>query len=484
MLLIPAAHARQLTRYPERCNLRFGSGLDAFSSPSFKSRLDFPVLHSFRPAGVPWFQGTERFRKPLMPQPGDSQPQPSAEDSFLDLLVETLEGLDESSRGTFLRQLFRNIAQIDITATESNEYWQRILERRRELSESLGKKVSLKTAIIDVLASTNFLRVPILMEYDDFKKLQINAATDALTGLYNRRLFDEYCDKELNRARRYGQHLAIVIFDVHKLKQVNDRHGHLQGDQVLQLAAATLRKALRASDFAFRIGGDEFALLLPQTDPEQATTLCRRVRALYENEIRALKIEIGVTLDFGVAVHPQDGDQKNDLMSLADQRLYELKEAGRAGSRVTPIESRETQQHPHEEAGPPAPETPSREEPRHEHVTPAGPTAPPKPAVAPSPAATTISTHRYTEQRKWERVSLAGTKAYAILSDVGQRTATVIDLSYGGVALSVEKPDEVPSQFNAILHVPILPPVRVSLKKTYTQRAESGKSRIGCAFVS
>ena len=112
--------------------------------------------------------------------------------------------------------------------------------RRRELAENLGKRVSLKTAMVDVLASTNFLRVPILMEYDEFKKLQINAATDALTGLYNRRLFDEYCDKELNRAKRYGHQLAIVILDLHKLKEVNDRHGHLQGDQVLQLAATTL----------------------------------------------------------------------------------------------------------------------------------------------------------------------------------------------------------------------------------------------------
>src|SRR6202162_2476076 len=369
-----------------------------------------------------------------MPQPESLSPQPSAEDSYLEVLAETLEGLEDPARGPFLRQFFRLIARIDLADTQASEYWERILLRRRELAESIGKKISLKTAMVDVLASTNFLRVPILMEYDEFKKLQINAATDSLTGLYNRRLFDEYFDKELNRAKRYGHQLAVVILDLHKLKEVNDRHGHLQGDQVLQLAATTLRKTMRASDFAFRIGGDEFALLLPQTDPEQATTLCRRVRALYENEIRALKIEIGVTLDFGVAVHPQDRDAEDDLMSLADQRLYELKEAGRAGSRVTPIESRETQQHPHEEAGPPAPETPSREEPRHEHVTPAGPTAPPKPAVAPSPAATTISTHRYTEQRKWERVSLAGTKAYAILSDVGQRTATVIDLSYGGVA--------------------------------------------------
>src|ERR1700693_1233386 len=272
-----------------------------------------------------------------MPQPGEaSQPQPSPEDSYLDLLIETLEALNESVRGQFLRQYFRTIAQIDLSEAQSNDYWQRILVRRRELSETLGRPISLKTAMVDVLASTNFLRVPILMEYDEFKKLQINAATDALTGLYNRRLYDEYCDKELNRAKRYGHQLAIVILDLHKLKEVNDRHGHLQGDQVLQLAATTLQKTMRASDFAFRIGGDEFALLLPQTDPEQATTLCRRIRSQYEIEIQPLKMDIGVTLDFGVAVHPHDGETKSALMNLADQRLYELKNSGRAAPQVVP----------------------------------------------------------------------------------------------------------------------------------------------------
>jgi diguanylate cyclase (GGDEF)-like protein len=418
-----------------------------------------------------------------MPQPGDeAQPQPSAEESFLDLLVETLEGLEEAVRGQFLRQFFRNIAQIDVSDAQSNEYWQRILERRRELSDSLGKRVSLKTAIIDILASTNFLRVPILMEYDDFKKLQINAATDALTGLYNRRLFDEYCDKELNRAKRYGQHLAIVILDLHKLKEVNDRHGHLQGDQVLQLAAATLRKTLRASDFAFRIGGDEFAMLLPQTDPEQANTLCRRVRAQYEGEIALLKMDVPVTLDFGVAVHPQDGDQKSALMGLADGRLYKLKEAGRRSPRVVPLEShsvREPQKPPRQTSAPSRQDVPAVS--AREPFIPRDMGTPREsqpPIASPAPQAA------HPEHRKWERVSLAGTKAYAVLSESNQKSANVIDLSYGGVALSIEKPDEIADQFNAVLHVPILPPVRVSLKKTYVQRMEGGRSRVGCAFVS
>jgi diguanylate cyclase (GGDEF)-like protein len=425
-------------------------------------------------------------RNPLTPQPGDpAQSQTTAEDSFLDLLVESLDGVDESARGQFLRSFFRTIAQIDLTDAQSIDYWERILIRRRELSENLGRRISLKTAMVDVLASTSFLRVPILVEYEDFKKLQINAATDALTGLYNRRLFDEYCDKELNRAKRYAQQLAIVILDLHKLKEVNDQRGHLQGDEVLQLAASTLRKTLRASDFSFRIGGDEFALLLPQTDPEQALTLCHRIRSQYEQDLTPMQLDIGVTLDFGIAVHPVDGDQKSALMNLADQRLYQMKISGRAKSGVR-----------QPEALPPPQVVPSRQEPREAPATPEAPrtgvlsqqftpprsTPPvPTPISSKQPQAPTASSK---EHRKWERVSLAGTKAYAILTDSAQKTASVADLSYGGVALIMEKPDEIPAQFNAVLHVPILPPVRVVLRKSYTQRMDDGRSRVGCSFIS
>jgi diguanylate cyclase (GGDEF)-like protein len=399
-----------------------------------------------------------------MPQPGDAaQPQPSAEESFFDLIVETLAGLEESVRGQFLRQFFRNIAQIDLSSIQSNESWQQILERHRELTERLGRRVSLRTAIVDVLSSANYLRVPVLMEYDDFKKLQFNAATDSLTGLYNRRLFDEYCDKELNRAKRYTHNLAVVILDLHKLKEVNDRYGHLQGDQVLRIAGATLRSTLRASDFAFRIGGDEFALLLPQTDLEQATILSRRVRAQYEIELQPLKLNIAVTLDFGVAIHPQDGDQKSELIKLADKNLYELKHSSRAPSRVIPMETQSQRETP-------APSIPG-----------AGSTTASAPAPIPTPPPTPGA---YTVQRKWERVSLAKTKAHAILSDVGQKTAKVVDLSYGGVALELDQAEDLPAQFNAILHVPILPPVRVILRKAYVLKAANGPARIGCSFVS
>jgi diguanylate cyclase (GGDEF)-like protein len=395
-----------------------------------------------------------------MPQPGDAfQPQPAAEDSTFELLIEILEGLDDSARGQFLKQLFRILTRLDLTETQSGEYWSRILQRRAEFT-SLGKKTSWKTALVDVLSSEGLLRVPIVIEYDDFKKLQINAATDSLTGLYNRRLFDEYLDKELIRAKRYNEQLAVVILDLHKLKEVNDRHGHMRGDDVLKMAAVTLRTTLRASDFAFRIGGDEFALLLPQTDPEQAVTLCRRVRSQYEAELLPLNLNIAVTLDFGAAVYPQDGDQRSELLGTADERLYALKASNRPSERVVP----RGPEPPRGEAAPPPPPQP--------------------PAVSPAKPSVVPGAEKRSEHRKWERVSLAGTKAYALLSNGEQKSARVIDLSYGGVALQLDKPEDLPNQFSAILHVPILPPVRVMLRKAYMLLTAGERSRIGCTFVS
>ncbi len=376
-----------------------------------------------------------------------------AEDAVLDLLIETLESLDRPARGQFLQRFLRTVAQLDLTDAESLSLWEQILARRQEISESLGKPIPLKTAMVDVLAASNFLRVPILMEYEELKKLQINAATDSLTGLYNRRLFEEYFDKELNRARRYNQHVALVIMDLHRFKEVNDRYGHPKGDQALQIAASTLRKSLRTSDYAFRIGGDEFALLLPQSDPEQAGALGRRIRAVYEVAIQPMRLDVPLSLDYGVGVHPEDGDQKEVLIRVADERLYQQKLSGRqqAGAAL---------QEPA-----PAPE-------------PAEP-----PAAEPSPVSTPPA-RSGAERRKWERVSLAGTRAYAQLADGPEKTARVLDLGYGGVALETDSPEPVGGSFHAVLHVPILPPVRVNLRRVYVQRGEATVVRMGCSFVS
>ena len=445
-----------------------------------------------------------------MPQPSETAQKPSAEDCFLDLLAETLAGLEDSVRGPFLQRFFKSFTQLELDEAQCTQAWSNIIDRQKEFSAALGRRVALKTALVDVLGASHFLQVPVLLEYDAYRKLQINAATDGLTGLYNRRLFDETCDKELNRAKRYNGLLAVVLFDLHRLKEINDKYGHMKGDQVLQLAANNLRKTLRVSDFAFRIGGDEFALVLPLTDPEQAATLCRRVRNNFENEVAPLKLKVAATLDFGMAVYPQDADTKENLVQVADERLYALKQSGHT-TRVTPVEPPAPAHFVVSTASAPPREVPSqlREVPSPREVPPARRESPTPPAYAPPPptgveapsipaaarpapsiprpanpaAAKPKPTQMHPHPRKWERVSLSGTKAHAVL-DMPSKTATVLDLSYGGVALMFDSNEELPNEFSAVLHVPILPPLRVSLRKAYTMPADGGHVRMGCSFVS
>jgi two-component system cell cycle response regulator len=410
--------------------------------------------------------------------PGPNEPTQGSlppEDSFLELLAETLDGLDRVPRGQFLQRFFKTIAQLDLSETVSSEYWDQILERRRQLSDTLGKPISLKAAMVDVLASSSYLRVPILMEYEDLRKLQFNAATDPLTELYNRRLFEEHFEKELNRAQRYNQHLALVTLDLHQFKEVNDRFGHPQGDLFLRTAAATLRKSLRTSDYAFRTGGDEFALLLVHSDTEQANTLARRIRANFSSAIQSMQGSAGLALDYGIAVFPVDGDQKEVLVRVADQRLYEMKHREREAKtqRQTAAASGGSRSFFYPPAVSPSASMPGSMPPSTGR--PAAPSG--VPAAVPPPRG-------QSETRKWERVSLAGTRAYAQLADNPQKTLRVIDLGYGGLALEMEASEEIGSRFSAVLHVPILPPVRVVLKKLYQVPGTRGQVRIGCAFVS
>jgi diguanylate cyclase (GGDEF)-like protein len=431
-----------------------------------------------------------------MPSPGGTPPlRLPVEDSYLELLADTLESLDPPARGQFLQRYIRAITHLDLRETQCVQLWDEMLVRRRELSEHLGRQVALKTALMDVLSSAGLFRVPIIIEYDELKTLQLNAVTDPLTGLYNRRLFGEAFEKELNRARRYGLPLGLVIMDLHRFKEVNDQHGHPRGDDVLRAAATTLKKALRTSDSAFRIGGDEFALLLPQTDADQALALSRRVETVFAETLQALQLSVSVNMDHGVATFPQDGEQADQLIRVADERLYRLKHAnhrkpGNGGVRTEPA--------PAVTPAPPPPPTPERSAPAPKPISIESKHPPERQestlAAAASKSAEEMSTsqpssappvpRKYAVQRKAERVSMTGTNAYAMLGERGARRARVLDLGFGGVAIELDRPEELPDSILAILHVPILPPVRVSLKPVWSQRTPQGAYRVGCAFVS
>lgn len=162
------------------------------------------------------------------------------------------------------------------------------------------------------------------------KALRHHAERDGLTGVLNRRLFDESYRHEIARAQAEGRALSLVIFDVDHFKLINDHFGHLAGDQVLIDIAAITRPLLRATDYFGRYGGEEFAILMPDTSLDEASEIARRLNAAHRaHPVIDGDSTIHYTVSLGVATLRPDDNPADALLRRADQLLYRAKSAGR-----------------------------------------------------------------------------------------------------------------------------------------------------------
>jgi diguanylate cyclase (GGDEF)-like protein len=152
--------------------------------------------------------------------------------------------------------------------------------------------------------------------------LQRVALTDPLTGLLNRRGFDQMAERELARARRYGRPFAVAYLDVRGLKQVNDSAGHAAGDRLLRQVAAMMRSTARADDAVARLGGDELAMLLVEQDGAGAAAVSQRIRRQVPDHRHRLGVPVAWDVTIGTATFPADGTTVDELLRAADQRLY------------------------------------------------------------------------------------------------------------------------------------------------------------------
>ena len=153
------------------------------------------------------------------------------------------------------------------------------------------------------------------------------AMLDDLTKAFNRRYFESYMDEEIERSRRYGAQLSLIFLDLDDLKQVNNAYGHLGGSRTLQEVAKRILGAVRTIDKVVRFGGDEFCVILPQTDQEQAMLVANRVKKAMTQAPFELDpgVEISITASFGIATYPVHGTHKDDLIRLADAAMYRVK---------------------------------------------------------------------------------------------------------------------------------------------------------------
>jgi diguanylate cyclase (GGDEF)-like protein len=174
------------------------------------------------------------------------------------------------------------------------------------------------------LAESSIAAIENARRYGEARKL---AETDALTGLYNQRFFHETLRREVLRAQRYERNLALIVFDLDDFKSINDEIGHLAGDRVLSQAAERLREAVRSVDVACRIGGDEFAVILPESGAEDADQLYRRVHSAMRGTAlgpdgERLRISAGIA-------ELEHGDTAASLFERADGALYRAKDLGK-----------------------------------------------------------------------------------------------------------------------------------------------------------
>lgn len=156
-------------------------------------------------------------------------------------------------------------------------------------------------------------------------RLERMASMDTLTGCLNQQAFMEALEREVERSWRYGRVLSLLVIDVDHFKNVNDRYGHLMGNDVLREVGRALRQVSRRTDVAGRPGGDEFSLLAPETDSEAVWALAERMRDM----VKELPLPIDVTLSIGVCSLRPDSQDAEVILRSADEALYEAKRLGR-----------------------------------------------------------------------------------------------------------------------------------------------------------
>jgi len=180
----------------------------------------------------------------------------------------------------------------------------------------------------------------------EHSKVKVLSVEDGLTGCYNRRKLDQDIDAEINRSRRYQRNFSVLMIDLDWFKKYNDHHGHGRGDELLKDVTDLFRRSLRTNDEVYRYGGEEFVILLPEADRQQAAAVAGKLQQLVaqtpfagEEESQPGKM---VTISIGLATYPWDGNNRDELYKTSDTRLYQAKKLGR--NRVCSYQDEDQQQ--------------------------------------------------------------------------------------------------------------------------------------------
>ncbi len=222
---------------------------------------------------------------------------------------------------------------LDISEEESRFHYFNILEHKFILSEKLQRDIGFRVAALDYFFNCNrLLNNPKFVEIDFFEKILALSKEDTKLGCYNMNYFAGVTRNEIRRAERYNQNLSILLLDLDDFKGINDRHGHLFGDKILEKFVGVVQSNLRSEDILGRYGGDEFIVLLPQTGRIGARSMAERIKHRLMEYFKAKEYsrqKIAVRFSAGIATYPYDAEDYESLVECADRALYKSKFLGK-----------------------------------------------------------------------------------------------------------------------------------------------------------
>ena len=238
-----------------------------------------------------------------------------------------LKPLFNKNREETCQIILHNLVQLNFPPGDACTHWNAIVKHAHTLESSLKRKVGLTTAACDYFSTINpCLDNPKLIEFTYFEKMLRSAHHDFLTGLLTRGAFHTSFEQEISRAKRHSHNATLVFFDLDGFKEINDKHGHLAGDEVLRQVGAIILASKRKEDVACRFGGDEFVILLPETDRFMALRVSEKIHKKINSLIIYHDIQpVAIKCSGGLASFPIDSSTGTGLLDCADRALYQAK---------------------------------------------------------------------------------------------------------------------------------------------------------------
>lgn len=211
--------------------------------------------------------------------------------------------------------------------SKAKELFNEIQTHKKELKELLNRDVGIVVATMDYLYNIKKeLSTPMIIEEQKSDVISQSSVKDKLTGLYAKDIFQIFLDKEFSLASRKRNDLCLIMLDIDDFKKINDSFGHQIGDEVLEKLGKTINSNIRQMDFACRYGGEEFAIIMPNSNKNDAIKLAKRLRKKVE-ELNFSNFNI--TISLGISILTQKVKNSSDLIKTADKALYSAKKRGK-----------------------------------------------------------------------------------------------------------------------------------------------------------